>query len=87
MKTTLIIKNLKCNGCATTITNKLSELKTISNIKVDVATSQVSFNYETEVAVLEAKNILKRNGYPEIGEENPLGTKAKSFVSCAMGKL
>ena len=87
MTTTLYIQNLKCNGCANTITNKLSVLSNISAIKVDVERDSVTFDYEDTIALQSVKETLISNGYPEEGEKNSLGTKAKSFVSCAIGKM
>ena len=44
MKSSIIVQNLKCNGCANTITNSLSSLPNISEIEVDVEESKISFN-------------------------------------------
>lgn len=88
MKTTsLQIQNVKCNGCANTIINKLSDLTNVSSVEVDVENGLVTFTYEDELALLNAKETLKLNGYPQVGEANPFGTKAKSFVSCAIGRM
>lgn len=87
MTTTLYIQNLKCSGCANTITTKLSNLANVSGIMVDVENDSVTFDYQDNLALHEVKETLKDNGYPEVGEKNPLVTKAKSFVSCAFGKM
>ncbi|MFD0991356.1 heavy-metal-associated domain-containing protein [Mariniflexile jejuense] len=87
MNTILVIQNLKCHGCANTITNKLSNLEGISDIVVNNETDSVSFNYENEACLLEAKTLLHNLGYPVNGEKNALTTKAKSFVSCAIGRM
>ncbi len=87
MTTTLFIQNLKCNGCANTITTKLNDLANVSGVMVDVENDSVTFDYQDELALHNAKETLKANGYPEEGERNPLGTKAKSFVSCAIGRM
>ena len=87
MKTSIIIQNLKCGGCAHTITTKLSEIKNISDVEVDVDDSKVAFNYINEDDALVVKNKLKDLGYPSIEDDNNLVSKAKSFVSCATGKL
>lgn len=87
MKVSIIIQNLKCGGCAHTITSKLSELDFISDLNVNVDESKVSFNYTNEMDALKVKEKLKALGYPSIDETNSLTTKAKSFVSCATGKL
>ncbi len=87
METTLYVQNIKCGGCAKTITSKLNELENISVQTIEVAESAVTVSYQTEDDLITVKNTLKNNGYPEMGDENSLGTKAKSFVSCAVGKL
>ena len=87
MKTTIIIQNLKCGGCANTITTKLSGIEGISDVTVNVETSTVSFNYKNENDLLAVKSKLSAIGYPEEGEKNSVVSKAKSFVSCATGKM
>jgi copper chaperone len=87
MKTTLNIQNLKCGGCAITITKNLSSLEGIDNIAVNVEENAVSFSYSNENQLTAVKDKLKTLGYPEDGEANSLGSKAKSYVSCAIGKM
>jgi copper chaperone len=87
MKTTIKIQNLKCGGCGNTITKKLKVLPNISHVKVNVDDNDVSFEYTDELALENAKETLKSIGYPEQGDDNSLGTKAKSYVSCAIGRM
>ena len=87
METTIYIQNLKCGGCSNTITKNVSAIQNISNVTVNVEESSVTFHYETETNLAEVKNKLQSLGYPEDGEANSLGSKAKSYVSCAIGKL
>ena len=87
MKTSILVQNLKCGGCAKTITHKISEIEGITAITVDVENSVVSFSSENTARSLEVKNKLKTIGYPSIDDENTLAAKAKSFVSCATGKM
>ena len=87
METKIIIQNLKCGGCANTVTKNLSQIEGVSNVMVDVEESSVALNFVNEVCLNEVKNTLNRLGYPEIGEENSLSSKAKSYVSCAVGKV
>lgn len=87
MRTTIIVQNLKCGGCVKTITSKVSSLKNISDVTVEVETSTVSFLYEHIDDALEVKNKLKVLGYPSIDDKNSVTAKAKSFVSCATGKM
>lgn len=87
MKTTIEIQNLKCGGCANTITKKLSEINDLSELKVNNDNHTVSFNYENENTLIKAKELLNNIGYPVVGDKNALTTKAKSFVSCAVGRI
>lgn len=87
MNTTIHIQNLKCGGCANTIVTKLSEMKNISAVTVNNETDAVSFNYTNEKDLKLAKEKLAQIGYPELGNKNSVLTKAKSFVSCATGRI
>lgn len=87
MKTTIVVQNLKCGGCAKTITSKLTEFSTISDVMVDVEASKVSFVHENSTDALEVKHKLKSLGYPSIDSTNSMASKALSFVSCATGKM
>jgi copper chaperone len=87
MKTTLYIQNLKCGGCANTITKNVSSIDAVTEVFVNVEESAVSFDYPSEEKLIEVKEKLKTLGYPEDGEANSLGSKAKSYVSCAIGKM
>ncbi|APY11822.1 heavy metal transporter [Seonamhaeicola sp. S2-3] len=87
MEITLEIQNLKCGGCANTITSKLSGLDLINNVQVNPEKNTVSFSYENDTVLDEAKTLLAKIGYPVLGDKNALTTKAKSFVSCAIGRM
>ena len=87
MNTTLAIQNLKCGGCANTIITRLSNIDGIDNVKVDNDTDTVSFNYIDETILIKSMDLLSKLGYPVEGEQNPLMKKAKSFVSCAVGRI
>jgi len=87
MKTSIQVQNLKCGGCDNTITTKLSDIKNISGISIAVDKSEVSFDYLNDEDLENVIEKLKALGYPSIDDANSLGSKAKSFVSCATGKL
>ncbi|AXG69818.1 heavy-metal-associated domain protein [Kordia sp. SMS9] len=87
MRTSIIIQNLKCGGCVKTIITKLAELPTISEIEINTKTSTVSFTTTNTDDALEVKAKLKALGYPSIEDANSILTKAKSFVSCASGRM
>lgn len=85
--TTITIQNLKCGGCATQIISKLSQIEGISNVSVDELTSTVTFEYETDKGLEEVSNTLTEIGYPQFDESNSLGTKAKSYLNCMVGRV
>ena len=87
MKATLEIQNLKCGGCEATIYNKLSGLNNIEDLLIDIGTSTVTFNYGIDDDLKEVKEILFNIGYPVYGEANRFITRAKSYVSCAIGSV
>ncbi len=87
MQNSIVVQNLKCGGCAKTITSKISEISHIKNVTVDVATSTIFFDAENEESTKKVKDKLKTIGYPSIDEDNTFASKAKSFVSCTTGKI
>jgi copper chaperone CopZ len=87
MKTTLEIQNLKCGGCGHTISTKLAELDHIEDIVVTPEEDTVSFEYQDQINLDEAVALLSKLGYPVSGAPNSLSKKAKSYVSCAIGRL
>jgi len=81
------IQNLKCGGCAKTVMDTLKKLPNVNDITVEVDKSIVAFSTE-EASTLEiVEQKLTEIGYPPIGSKNSVITKAKSFVSCATGKM
>jgi copper chaperone CopZ len=86
LTTAIQIENLKCGGCAVTIKKGLISIEYIEEVSVDVEKSIVSVISKKDV--LEAvKEKLSKLGYPEVGDKNTVLHKAKSFVSCAVGKI
>ena len=81
------VQNLKCGGCANTIITKISEITNISDVEVNNETSIVSFYAENSDDILKVKNKLQSLGYPSIDDANGILSKAKSFVSCASGRI
>ena len=87
MKNVIIeIDNLKCGGCAATISNSLSQFDGVEKVEVNNETSEVTLSYEEELDFDEIKKKLEFLGYPEKGTTNKFQT-AKSYVSCAIGKV
>lgn len=80
------IENLKCGGCAATIVKGLTAINGVKEVTVDVEESTVSFS-STNEKVVEVKDKLTKLGYPEVGDKNTVLHKAKSYVSCAVGRV
>ena len=85
----ITVENIKCGGCASTITRRLNQLDAVSDCQVDVETGVVSITGD-ESSKTEVTQLLLNLGYPESGTAEGLKAakaKAKSFVSCAVGKM
>ncbi len=89
MLQTIAVDNLKCGGCANTVTKSLNNIAGINDVQVDVDKGQVSF--EGDVSLYEkAVQRLDDLGYPVRGSASGLHgavETAKSYVSCAIGRV
>ena len=86
METSIIVDNLKCEGCASTIKNNLNSIEGVHAVAVDVNSSEVLILHEFGVS---KKSFLKRLaylGYPEEGTSSSF-QKTKSYVSCMFGRI
>jgi len=86
-KKALKIQNLKCHGCANTIIKQLLKLDGISDVTVNNDTDEVFLNVETDNQLELVTKKLSDLGYPLVSENNSLPKKAKSYVSCAVGRM
>ncbi len=89
MKSQVVIKieNLKCHGCANTITNGIRKFKEVEDVIVKVEDSTVEILFTGSVdEVVKYKKKLAHLGYPEVGENSGLSI-VKSYVSCAIGRI
>ena len=92
MKHNFQVENIRCGGCANTITKKLREINGVMDVHVNVEDKRVIVTTESETdnkvhQILGEK--LVKLGYPEVGTigSNNLKAKATSVVSCAIGKV
>ena len=78
------VVNIKCGGCEKNITESLVK-SGLRDVQIDISTQTVSFEGDVETA----EKILTKMGYPKAGtpEANKLSKRAKSFVSCAIGRI
>lgn len=89
MQTTIMVENIKCQGCANTIKNTLLKTTSIHQVTVDVEQGQVVIEGEN-LNQENLANLLSSLGYPEKGSVagmEALKAKGKSFVSCAIGRM
>ena len=87
MDTTIEILNLKCHGCANTVKKGLLNIEGIDKVDVDLENSKVIVPTNDEQIIEKVKAKLSKMGYPELGDTNTMLHKAKSFVSCASGRM
>lgn len=84
------VMNLKCSGCVSHVTKKLQGIEGVSDVRVDLDLGQVRYQANSAVISKQVLTQLTSLGYPEVGSVEGLsaaGAKAKSFVSCAIGKM
>ncbi|MDJ0739102.1 MAG: heavy metal-associated domain-containing protein [Gammaproteobacteria bacterium] len=89
MSYTIAVENIKCGGCANSIKSRLVEQQLAQAVDVDVAQGEVHVdgNPAWREQVVEA---LAKIGYPEVGSVEGVkaaAAKAKSVVSCAIGRI
>ncbi len=80
------IQNLKCGGCSSTITRKVESVESVHSVKVNIEKSTVTFSGNEESAE-KVKVELSNAGYPLDEEMNSTIKKAKSYVSCMVGRM
>ncbi len=83
------VENIKCGGCSNTITTKLNAMDAVESSDVDIENGVITITGD-EANKVEVAELLLKLGYPETGTAEGLKAvkaKAKSFVSCAVGKM
>ena len=90
MKQTFEVLNVKCGGCANTLIKSLKEEFGEVEVNLDVMPRQITLDVKDEQK--EALKLKLRSlGYPLTSDElsglQKATITAKSFVSCAIGKM
>jgi copper chaperone len=83
------VENIKCGGCASTIRSKLAAMDGVTAIDVDIGAGIVTVEADENTRAAVSARLLKL-GYPESGTAEGIAAakaKAKSFVSCAVGRI
>ena len=90
MKQTFEVLNVKCGGCASTLKTSLAEEFGEVTVNLDIEPRQITLDIE-EATIPALRTSLKKLGYPMSDEDlttiEGFSTTAKSFVSCAVGKM
>ena len=90
MQQTFQVENVKCGGCASTLKSKLLDTYGEVEVNLELMPREITLNVENEqIDTLRAA--LRGLGYPMSDEVlnfvDNTTAKAKSFVSCAVGKV
>ena len=83
------VENIKCGGCAASITKKINAIEGVDATEVDVEQGRVRITAGDGLKDRLAETLLKL-GYPESGTAEGIAAakaRAKSFVSCAVGRM
>ena len=90
MKQNFEVLNVKCGGCANTLKSSLKDLFGEVEVDLEVEPRVISLNIDEE-KIPELRIKLKKLGYPMSDEDltkfEDISTTAKSYVSCAIGKI
>ena len=90
MKQIFKVQNVKCSGCANTLTTKLQDEFGSVEVNLEVMPREITLDID-DADIPSLKTALKSLGYPTADESfgfvEDTSMKAKSFVSCAVGKF
>jgi copper chaperone len=81
----IFVENIKCGGCMTSIKNTLEKIKGIVKVEINLDEEKISLTGD-QYQLSEVIDSLNSMGYPQKGE-NSVFKQAKSYVSCAIGKM
>ena len=85
----ITVENIKCGGCAGTITKKLTKVFDTENIEINIEQGIIDIDID-ESKREELTEVLLGLGYPKVDSVHGFDStkaKAKSLVSCAIGKM
>ena len=84
MEQLFAVENIKCVGCENTIKKALKKIPLVEDVAINIETGTIKITGAGERQLILDK--LYELGYPELGD-NSFISKAKSYVSCAIGKV
>lgn len=80
----ITVENIKCGGCVNSIKTALLKIDGVQNVSIDKDTETVTIDGTSDKNILVQE--LSKLGYPEKGNNSFL-KQAKSYISCAIGKM
>ncbi len=83
MEQLFVVENIKCGGCENTIKKALKKIPLVEDVEITIQTGTIKINGTADRDAI--VNKLHDLGYPQEGE-NSFISKAKSYLSCAIGK-
>jgi copper chaperone CopZ len=90
MRQTFEVLNVKCGGCAGTLKKSLLENFGAVEVNLEIEPRQITLDIEENNIQALRKKLISL-GYPmsdeDLGTIQKITTTAKSFVSCAVGKM
>ncbi len=81
----IFVENIKCGGCMTSIKNALEKINGVVKVEINKDEEKISLTGD-QYQLSEVIDSLNSMGYPQ-KEENSMFKQAKSYVSCAIGKM
>ena len=81
----IFVENIKCNGCVTSIKLAIMKFAGVKSVEINLDEEKITIGGKgvKKEAILKKLTSL---GYPEKGH-NTILNQAKSYVSCAIGKM
>jgi copper chaperone len=83
----ILIANLKCGGCESTIKTSLMDINGVDSVFVNHEEDAVTINYTGNIKREIFTQKLHSLGYPEATEQNGLLLQLKSYASCMVGRV
>lgn len=81
------VENIKCGGCMNSIRKGLEQIPGVRSAQAENEQGSVTVDFDENKLLPEAiAHKLADLGYPLVGENN-FGKKAKSYVSCMIGRV
>jgi copper chaperone len=84
-KLEIFVENVKCGGCMTSIKKGILELAGVTHVDIELEEEKITIEGDHLNRAAITKK-LDGMGYPEKGN-NTFFKEAKSYVSCAIGKV